>query len=134
MAGEISGLRRGLAHRASLGDEPPHGPGLVVLDHSSQEAATSAPASSTTTVIFTLPEGASLGERLRDHILTHPVGREIFRDAKIVERDTRGLFGSACITARKSAATAAAIVGDAASFIDPLYSPGSIFALTRPRL
>ena len=39
--------------------------------------------------LFTLPAGASLGERLHDHILTHPVGREIFRDAKIVEHDTR---------------------------------------------
>jgi flavin-dependent dehydrogenase len=39
--------------------------------------------------LFTLPAGASLGERLYDHILMHPVGREIFRDAKIVEHDTR---------------------------------------------
>ena len=29
-------MRRGLAHRPRLGDKPPHGSGLVVLDHSAQ--------------------------------------------------------------------------------------------------
>ena len=37
--------------------------------------------------IFALPDGASLGERLHAHILGHPVGREIFGEAGIIEND-----------------------------------------------
>ena len=73
--------------------------------------------------IFTLPEGASLGGRLQQHILSHPVGREIFRDAKIVEHDTRAYSGLPYSSAQVCG-DGWAIAGDAAAFIDPLYSPG----------
>ena len=73
--------------------------------------------------LFTLPAGASLGERLYDHILMHPVGREIFRDAKIVEHDTRA-YSALPYHSAQVCGDGWAIAGDAASFIDPLYSPG----------
>jgi flavin-dependent dehydrogenase len=62
--------------------------------------------------IFQLPEGAHIAERLHAHILANPVGREIFRDARAIEGDVHAF---------------SAHVGDAAGFIDPLYSPGLDF-------
>jgi flavin-dependent dehydrogenase len=73
--------------------------------------------------IFALPAGANLGERLRQHILSHPVGREIFRVAKIVEHDTRAYSGLP-YSSTQVCGDGWAIAGDAAGFIDPLYSPG----------
>ncbi len=73
--------------------------------------------------IFQLAEGANLGERLHQHILAHPVGREIFRDAKVVEHDTRA-YSALPYYAAQVCGEGWAIAGDAASFIDPLYSPG----------
>ena len=37
--------------------------------------------------IFKFPEGLSLGERLHAHILSNPIGREIFSGARIIEGD-----------------------------------------------
>jgi flavin-dependent dehydrogenase len=73
--------------------------------------------------LFVLPEGGNLGERLHQHILGHPVGREIFREAKVVEHDTRAYSGLPYYSAQVCG-DGWAIAGDAASFIDPLYSPG----------
>ena len=73
--------------------------------------------------LFVLPEGDNLGERLHQHILAHPVGREIFREAKVVEHDTRAYSGLPYYSAQVCG-EGWAIAGDAASFIDPLYSPG----------
>ncbi len=73
--------------------------------------------------IFTLPDGENLGERLRQHILAHPVGREIFRDAKVVEHDTRA-YSALPYYSTQVCGDGWAIAGDAAGFIDPLYSPG----------
>jgi flavin-dependent dehydrogenase len=73
--------------------------------------------------IFRLPEGASLGERLHSHLRSHPVGREIFREAKVVEHDARA-YSALPYYATQVCGEGWAIAGDAASFIDPLYSPG----------
>ncbi len=73
--------------------------------------------------LFTLPEGANLGERLHDHIMAHPVGREIFREAKVVEHDARA-YSALPYYSAQVCGDGWAIAGDAASFIDPLYSPG----------
>jgi hypothetical protein len=70
-----------------------------------------------------LPEGANLGERLLQHILGHPVGREIFREAQIVPHDTRA-YSDLPYFSTQLCGGGWAIVGDAASFLDPLYSPG----------
>jgi flavin-dependent dehydrogenase len=76
--------------------------------------------------IFALPEGASLGERLHAHIRANPVGREIFGEAKIIENDVHA-FSSLPYDSEKVCDDGWAVVGDAASFIDPLYSPGLDF-------
>ena len=70
-----------------------------------------------------MPEGDNLSERLRQHILAHPIGREIFRDAKVVEHDTRA-YSALPYYSEKVCGDGWAIAGDAAGFIDPLYSPG----------
>ena len=78
-----------------MGDQSSHGPRLVVLDHSACAAATLAPGMVYDSRIFTLPEGANLGERLHAHILAHPVGREIFGEAKIDRTRCARLFRAA---------------------------------------
>ncbi|MEY2546033.1 MAG: hypothetical protein QOG48_1150 [Verrucomicrobiota bacterium] len=76
--------------------------------------------------IFKLPEGASLAERLHAHLVTHPVGREIFRDARAIEGDVHAL-SMLPYHSEKVCDDGWAMVGDAAGFIDPLYSPGLDF-------
>jgi flavin-dependent dehydrogenase len=76
--------------------------------------------------IFKLAEGANLGERLHAHILANPVGREIFSDAKIIEGDVHAL-SMLPYHSEKVCDDGWAMVGDAAGFIDPLYSPGLDF-------
>ncbi len=41
--------------------------------------------------IFKFPEGPTLGQRLHTHILSNPVGREIFGAAKVIEGDVHAL-------------------------------------------
>src|SRR3712207_3434921 len=76
--------------------------------------------------IFTLPEGANLSERLRSHLLAHPVGREIFADARVIEGDVHA-FSQLPYCSEQVCGDGWASVGDAAGFIDPLYSPGLDF-------
>jgi flavin-dependent dehydrogenase len=76
--------------------------------------------------IFKLPEGPSLGERLHAHILGTPVGREIFGRARVIEGDVHALSMLA-YHSEKVCGDGWAAVGDAAGFIDPLYSPGLDF-------
>ncbi|HEY7001300.1 MAG TPA: NAD(P)/FAD-dependent oxidoreductase [Candidatus Udaeobacter sp.] len=76
--------------------------------------------------IFKLPEGPGLGQRLHTHILGNPVGREIFGAAKVIEGDVHALSMLA-YDSEKVCGNGWAAVGDAAGFIDPLYSPGLDF-------
>jgi flavin-dependent dehydrogenase len=76
--------------------------------------------------IFKLPEGPSLAERLHAHIVGNPVGREIFGEAKAIEGDVRAL-SMLPYHSEKVCGDGWAAVGDAAGFIDPLYSPGLDF-------
>ena len=73
--------------------------------------------------IFKFPEGPTLGRRLHAHILNNPVGREIFGAAKVIEGDVHAL-SMLPYHSEKVCGDGWAIVGDAAGFIDPLYSPG----------
>lgn len=73
--------------------------------------------------IFTLPEGPSLTERLHAHIMTHPIGRLMFESAEPVADDTFYYKGLSYYT-EQMAGNRWAMVGDAAGFIDPLYSQG----------
>jgi len=76
--------------------------------------------------IFKLPDGPSLGERLHAHILGNPIGREIFGAAWLIEGDVHALSALPYHSEKVCGASWAA-VGDAAGFIDPLYSPGLDF-------
>ena len=76
--------------------------------------------------LFKLPEGANLGERLHQHILKNPVGREIFGEAKIVDGDVHA-YSAMPYWSEQVCGDGWAIVGDATGFIDPLYSPGLDF-------
>lgn len=76
--------------------------------------------------IFKLPEGATLSERLRTHLLSHPVGREVFGQAESIEGDVHA-FSALPYYSTQLCGDGWAAVGDAAGFIDPLYSPGLDF-------
>lgn len=73
--------------------------------------------------IFQLPEGGSLTERLHQHLLSHPVGRELFADAQPVEKDTR-TYSQLAYRSREVAGDGWFVVGDAGGFMDPMYSQG----------
>src|SRR5206468_5149182 len=76
--------------------------------------------------IFKFPDGPNLGQRLQAHILNNPVGREIFETAKVIGGDVHA-FSMLPYHSEKVCGDGWAIVGDAAGFIDPLYSPGLDF-------
>src|SRR5438067_6023076 len=78
------------------------------------------------TRIFELPAGSSLARRLHDHLIAHPIGREIFADAKAIEGDVHA-YSALAYQSEKVCGNGWAAVGDAAGFIDPLYSPGLDF-------
>ncbi len=69
------------------------------------------------------PEGGSPGQRLKDFLQQHPVGRELMADAHWVEGDVHWRknlpFHSTTF-----AGDGFSLVGDAAGFLDPFYSPG----------
>jgi hypothetical protein len=73
--------------------------------------------------IFTLPEGPSLTERLHAHVMAHPVGRLMFGEAEPIKDDTFYYKGLSYYT-EQMAGNRWVMVGDAAGFIDPLYSQG----------
>jgi len=73
--------------------------------------------------LMTWPEGGSLGQRLKDFLVKHPVGREIMCDAQIRENDVHWRKNLPYYSTT-FAGDGFAIVGDAGAFIDPFYSPG----------
>jgi flavin-dependent dehydrogenase len=76
--------------------------------------------------IFKFPDGPTLGQRLHAHVLANPVGREIFAAARVIEGDVHAL-SLLPYHSEKVCGNGWAMVGDAAGFIDPLYSPGLDF-------
>ena len=68
-------------------------------------------------------DGAPLGERLKDFLTAHPAGREILGDAAFIDGDVHRRRNLAYRTTR-FVGDGFALVGDAAAFMDPLYSPG----------
>jgi len=73
--------------------------------------------------IMTWPEGGSLGQRLKDFLVKHPVGREIMGDAQWRESDVHWRKNLPYYSTT-FAGDGFALVGDAGAFIDPFYSPG----------
>lgn len=73
--------------------------------------------------LMTWPEGGSLGQRLKDFLVKHPVGKEIMGDAQWREGDVHWRKNLPYVSTT-FAGDGFSIVGDAGAFIDPFYSPG----------
>jgi flavin-dependent dehydrogenase len=69
------------------------------------------------------PDAGSLGERLKAFLSQHPVGRELLENATPIEGDVHWRKNLAYYSTT-FAGDGFTLVGDAAGFIDPLYSPG----------
>jgi len=69
------------------------------------------------------PADGALGARLKEFLVAHPVGHEILGDAEFIEGDVHRRRNLAYRSSR-FAGDGLALVGDAAAFMDPLYSPG----------
>ena len=71
-----------------------------------------------------LPAGANMGERLRSFLVeNHPVARELLADARWQEDDVH-YRKNLPYYSTTFAGDGFSLVGDAAGFIDPFYSPG----------
>jgi hypothetical protein len=69
------------------------------------------------------PHDGRVGDRLKTFLMQHPVGREMLADANYDEEDVHWRRNLAyCSTT--FAGDGFVLVGDAAAFMDPLYSPG----------
>ncbi|MDP0501363.1 MAG: NAD(P)/FAD-dependent oxidoreductase [Verrucomicrobiota bacterium JB022] len=69
------------------------------------------------------PEGANVAERLRRHLEQHPVGRELLKNAEPDLDDVHYRKHLPWLS-REVCGDGFCLVGDAAGFIDPFYSPG----------
>ena len=70
-----------------------------------------------------LPDGESLGDRLGKHLRSHPLGERLLRDATFIKGDVY-FRRNISYSSDRFAGDGFALVGDAAGFIDPFYSPG----------
>ena len=68
-------------------------------------------------------EGGTIGNRLKDFLMRHPVGREMLADAEYDESDQHWRRNLAYYSTT-FAGDGFVLVGDAAAFMDPFYSPG----------
>lgn len=73
--------------------------------------------------IFQPPKEGTIPERLLAHARQHPVGRFLFDKATVVENDSRA-YSHLPYFSDQVAGDGWVIVGDAAGFMDPLYSQG----------
>jgi len=85
------------------------------------------------TRLFRPPPGTSPGERLLKHLRSHPVGREIFEHAEVIEGDINARARLPYYSERLAGSNWQ-LAGDAAGFLDPLYSPGMDFLSWTARL
>ncbi len=69
------------------------------------------------------PEEGKIGDRLQEFLMAHPVGREMLADATYVPEDVHWRKDLSYYSTTL-AGDGFALVGDAAAFIDPFYSPG----------
>jgi flavin-dependent dehydrogenase len=73
--------------------------------------------------ITELPEGGKVGERLRRFMEVHPAARDLLRGATFQEGDVH-FRRNAAYSSTRYAGDGFVLVGDAAAFMDPFYSPG----------
>lgn len=76
--------------------------------------------------LYDLPPGPSLVARLQAHLVNHPVGRLMFEDAVPDEGDTF-YYKNLAYYSERITGNRWIMVGDAAGFMDPLYSQGLDF-------
>jgi flavin-dependent dehydrogenase len=76
--------------------------------------------------LYTLPEGPSLVARLQAHLVNHPVGKLMFENA-VPDADDTFYYKNLGYHAEYIAGNRWVMVGDAAGFMDPLYSQGLDF-------
>jgi flavin-dependent dehydrogenase len=76
--------------------------------------------------IFALKPGRNLGERLKSHLMTHPLGKKVLCDAQMIDKDVHA-YSNLAYYSEQSIGDGWALVGDAAGFLDPLYSQGFDF-------
>ena len=69
------------------------------------------------------PQDGSLGERLKEFLGRHPVGRELLERAEVVAGDVHWRRQLPYVSTTM-AGDGFVLVGDAAGFLDPFYSPG----------
>ncbi|HZQ47964.1 MAG TPA: NAD(P)/FAD-dependent oxidoreductase [Verrucomicrobiae bacterium] len=73
--------------------------------------------------LVTWPEGGPVAQRLKDFLMQHPVGRELLADAQWIEGDVHWRKNLPYFSTTY-AGDGFSLVGDAAAFLDPFYSPG----------
>jgi flavin-dependent dehydrogenase len=73
--------------------------------------------------LFTPPANGTMSERLKEHLLKHPVGKVMFENAEAVENDNQ-YYKSLAYWSDEVTGDGWAAVGDACGFMDPLYSQG----------
>ena len=76
--------------------------------------------------LFTPPAGESIAARIKAHVATHPVGREMLAEIELVEADQKA-YSALPYYSEQVAGDGWTLVGDASAFLDPLYSPGLDF-------
>lgn len=76
--------------------------------------------------LYTPPEGADIPSRIKEHVVRHPVGRTMLSDIEAVGGDARA-YSNMPYYSDKLLGDGWCLVGDAAGFMDPLYSPGLDF-------
>ncbi len=73
--------------------------------------------------LVSFPEGGALGQRLKDFLCRHPVARELLAQAQWREGDVHWRKNLPYFSTT-FAGDGFVLVGDAAGFMDPFYSPG----------
>ncbi|MCH7227563.1 NAD(P)/FAD-dependent oxidoreductase [Haloferula sp. A504] len=73
--------------------------------------------------LFTPPSEGPVGQRVLEHLKTHPIGRLMFEHAEPVEYDAR-IYKNLPYYSTEVCGDGWVCAGDAAGFMDPLYSQG----------
>jgi flavin-dependent dehydrogenase len=73
--------------------------------------------------LFELPPGDNLGDRLATHLRSHPMGARLLNNATCIQGDV-SLRSHLAYSSSRFAGDGFALIGDAAGFLDPFYSPG----------
>ena len=73
--------------------------------------------------LFTPPAEGPIGERLKQHLVSHPIGKLMFENAEAIENDAR-IYKHLPYYSTEVCGDGWILAGDAAGFMDPLYSQG----------